>query len=450
MRPRCGLGCLGLWTVLGLIPCSAAAQTAPLSLTIEEALRRGVESAPRVAAAKAKEAASAAAVAAQAADAQPVVSTSAGYLRTNHVTAFGLDLPDGAFRTIFPDIPNNYQVHVEADVPIYTAGRIGAAVTAARDGQRAAEADLRSTEGDLRLEVATAYWNLVTARESVTVLEEALQRADASVSDARARVDAGFLPPSDLLSAQAERAREGVTLIQARHEAALAEVTLDRMIGAAPGQAIVASSPIGEANPKAVALAASPIGDLVARARQDRPELASLNAQAASLEASAEAFRASVRPSVAGFGTVQPARPNQLFVPRSDQWQTSWSLGVTVNWSVWDGGRARAEAAANSAEADATRRQVDDLDAGIEVEVRQRLLDLDADREALAASSEAVTAATEAHRVIAERFRAGVATSTDVLTAEVALLQTALDHTRLAAAARLDEARLLRAIGEQP
>jgi outer membrane protein TolC len=83
----------------------------------------------------------------------------------------------------------------------------------------------------------------------------------------------------------------------------------------------------------------------------------------------------------------------------------------------------------------------------LDVELRQRRGDVDAGRAALAASAEAVSAATEARRVIAERFKAGVATSTDVLDAENALLEAELERTRLAATLRVSEARLLRAVG---
>jgi outer membrane protein TolC len=446
----------GIWSVASAVVWIGAvlwagpalAQSAgPLPLTIDEAIGRGLEAAPRIAAAKAREAAADATVAAESAGRRPVVSTSAGYLRTNHVDAFGLALPNGTFRTIFPDIPDNYQARAEADVPVYTAGRVAALVTAAKEGQSAAAADRRSTEADLRLDIATAYWNLVTARESASVLDQALQRAVAAVSDARARADAGFVPPSDVLSAEAERARESVRLIQARHAAALAEVSLDRLIGVELGQPIVPTSAISQPDPTAAALARTTVSELIARARQDRPELDGLRARAAALDASSEAARAALRPAVAAFGAVEPARPNQLFVPRVDQWKTSWSVGVNVNWSLWDGGRGAALAAANTAQAEALRRQADDVEASIGVEIRQRLLDLDADRSAMSASAEAVTAATEAHRVVTERFRAGVSTSIEVLDAEVTLLETALEQTQLTAAERLDEARLRHAVG---
>ena len=68
-------------------------------------------------------------------------------------------------------------------------------------------------------------------------------------------------------------------------------------------------------------------------------------------------------------------------------------------------------------------------------------------RPASAAAEEGVRASTEARRVVQERFAAGVATATDLLDAQVALLQAELDRTRALAGARLANARLDRALG---
>ena len=68
-------------------------------------------------------------------------------------------------------------------------------------------------------------------------------------------------------------------------------------------------------------------------------------------------------------------------------------------------------------------------------------------RASIEAADAGVRAATEARRVLAERFSAGVATNTDVLNAQVALLQAELDLTRARANAELAGARLDRALG---
>ena len=80
-------------------------------------------------------------------------------------------------------------------------------------------------------------------------------------------------------------------------------------------------------------------------------------------------------------------------------------------------------------------------------DVRQRLLDLDSSHAIVRATSDAVTSAAEARRVVTDRFAAGVATSTDVVVAQVALLESELARTRALANVRLAEARLDRALG---
>ena len=80
--------------------------------------------------------------------------------------------------------------------------------------------------------------------------------------------------------------------------------------------------------------------------------------------------------------------------------------------------------------------------------MQQRWLDLDSSRAAIGAATDGVRSATEARRVVMERFRAGVVTSTDVVDADLAVLQAELDLTRARANARLAEARLDRAVGK--
>jgi outer membrane protein TolC len=129
------------------------------------------------------------------------------------------------------------------------------------------------------------------------------------------------------------------------------------------------------------------------------------------------------------------------------RWEESWDAGVTVNWSLWDGGRSAADVAQASHLAEAGRQRLQEFDSLLALEVRQRTLDIDSGRAAVAAADEGVRAATEAHRVVTERYRAGVITQTEVLDAEVALLQAELDRTRALAGVRLAEARLERAVG---
>jgi len=432
--------------VLLAFGASAAAQS-PLALSLDQAVQRAVAQTPRLAEARAREAAATANVTSRSSLRLPSATMQSTVTRINHIDEFAVPLGSGIARVLFPDIPNNYRVRGDLAVPLVTGGRVGALVDAARADLRAAGADRSATEEDVRLECARAYWTLVTARASVTVLEQTLARMDAWVEDVRARVNAGVLPPNDLLTAQAERARQSAQLIQTRNAAAVAEIELARAVGAPAGQVIVTTTPVDEPAAGMATVSGQTADVLVAGAQDHRAERAALQFREASLRASGEAAFAATRPQIAALAAVEPARPNNRFVPRTDDWRTSWDLGVSVNWSVFDGGRARADRAASLAQADATVHRREEFDAALGADIRERLLDLESDRAALAAMADAVAAATEARRVVGERFNAGVATATDVLDAQLALVQVELQRTQLTAALRLGEARLLRALG---
>ena len=105
---------------------------------------------------------------------------------------------------------------------------------------------------------------------------------------------------------------------------------------------------------------------------------------------------------------------------------------------------AVAEAGAN---ARAARERLLDFDTTLDTDVREQRLDLASSLAAIDAAEVGVRAATEAHRVVTERYRQGVATSTDVLDAQVALVAARLDLTRALANSRLADARLARVLG---
>src|SRR5690606_33415250 len=222
---------------------------------------------------------------------------------------------------------------------------------------------------------------------------------------------------------------------------------LARLVGFEPGVSIELTTPVA-AEPAAagVAAGADPAA-LAEQAASTRPERQALDARVLSAEAAAEAAAALTRPQISALAAIEPSRPNPRFVPRVDDWNTSWDLGLTVRWPIFDGGQARAQRAAALAGAEAARARVSDFEARVAVDVRQRHLDVESARAGLEAAGEAVDAAREARRVVGERFEVGVATTSDVLDADVALLEAELEETRLAIALHVSRARLMRSAG---
>jgi outer membrane protein TolC len=414
----------------------------PLSLTVEDAVSRGLVSSHRIAEVTARHEATEAVIGQRRAPMLPQVAALAAYTRTNHVDPFGILLPGNQLRVIYPDVPDNYRTRLDVQYPLYTGGRLQALTEAARKDSAATSEDIDALRADLTLEITRAFWNLVVADESSRVVEESLTRTSAHLRDVRNQLEAGLVPPSDVLSVEAQESRQRMLNIQARSSRDVAEAELGRVIGVEPGTPI---------RPSAVL---APIGvdttfdALVGQARERRADRQALLDRLTGAELRQRAAAAGNRPSIGVGGGVDYARPNPRIFPRQEAWKESWDASVNLSWPLFDGGRTSAEIAEAVAARRGIQARLDELDSVISLEIRQRIAEIQSSRAAIAAAEDAVRAATEARRVIGERFTAGVATSTDVLDAQMAVLQASLDRTQALANAHLADARLHRAIGQ--
>jgi outer membrane protein len=441
VRNRPFVACLALVLLAAAMPVAAQAPIA-VRLTLEDAQRRATEASHRLAEARAREAGAQAAVAARAAADLPTVSALAGYTRTNHVVPFTVPSSIGPPRVLYPDVPDNYRTRLDLQWPIYTGGRTDALERAARAEAAAVSAEVAVARADLQLEVARAFWAVVTARATAEVLEQGVGRAQAHVAEVRQRFNAGLVPPNEVASAEAQESRARMLLIEARNQRDVSLADLARLADVDPSQSIEPAAALDAPAPSV-----SVSDALLAEARASRNERRAMERRIEAADQQQEVAAAARRPTVAVAGGVDYARPNVHIFPRRDAWKESWDIGVNVGWTLWDGGRAAADRSAAASVASAARERLEEFDSILAVEMRQRALDIESGRAAIAAADDAVRAATEAGRVVAERYRAGVATQTEVLDAEFAQLQSELDRTRALAGVRLAEARLARALG---
>ena len=427
--------------LLALAP-AAAAQEGILRLTLEEVIARAEQNSLRVAELQARVDVAAAVEAGRDAASRPVLAVLGGYTRTNHVDEYSLALPNQPIRTLYPDVPDNYRARMDLQWPIYTAGRQRALSRAAGAERAAAGFDVAAARLDARLEAARAFWALVTATQTEAVVERALDALGAHLRDLRSRLDQGLIPPNDVLTAEAQRSRQQLLAIEARNLRQVAKADLRRVIGDDSGRDVEAAGV-----PAAAVPTPPPVAAPLESARAQRPERRAIASRIDGSRERETAAAASARPQISVAGGFDYARPNPRIFPRIDEWHDSWDASVNVSWSLWDGGRRRAEQAEAAATTRALTARSADFDRQLAFEVEQRRLDLDSALAAIQATQDGVRAAVEAQRVVGERFAAGVATSTDVLDAQTSLLQAELDRTRAVAGARLAMARLDRAIG---
>ena len=435
-------GVLALAAPLALAGATAPAQPAPQRLSLDDAMSRAIETSHRLGEARARQQGAEATVDVLRKADVPTITALAGYTRTNHVEEFAVATFGTGPRVIYPDIPDNYRTRLDLQWPVYTSGRSDALERAAQAEALATGADLAVVRLDLRLEVARAYWALVTARDTVRVLDAALVTADRSLADVRNRVEAGLLPPNDVSRSEAQRARQELLLIEARGRVESLIVDLDRLLGLPDGTPIETTEGLETPPPPARDAEA-----LVDEALKLRPELAALTGRTQAVEERITAIAAAKKPFVAIGSGVDWANPNPRIFPRQDKWQESWDASVNVSWLLFDAGRNAAERTEARFQITALNERRAETETQIRADVQKQLIELRSTQAALAPARLGVTAALETQRVVGDRFEAGVATTIDVLDAQLALLQAELDRTRVLADLRLSEARLARVLG---
>jgi outer membrane protein TolC len=165
---------------------------------------------------------------------------------------------------------------------------------------------------------------------------------------------------------------------------------------------------------------------LVREAQANRLEVHAIDETTKALNKGASATRASTLPHVDAVGDYTYANPNQRYFPLQQVWHGSWSAGVQATWTLGDAFLNSAAARELEANAKATQAQRTALRAGIANEVLTAYLDVTRAQAAFQQQKVALAAAEEGYRVTTDLFKAGRATSTDLVLSEGELLDAKL------------------------
>ena len=190
-----------------------------MPLSLAEAMEKARVHSARLAQLAALEGAAAEGLRGARAQRWPVIDLQGSYSFNSDVPELALISPGPppTRQVVFPNIPNQYKGRAGLALPVYTGGRIAGTVDAARGQQEAARLDHAAGGADLRLETGSAYWTLVTTRESARVLEESVASYDTHEKDARNRFELGVAARNELLAVQVERDRAELARLQAEN-----------------------------------------------------------------------------------------------------------------------------------------------------------------------------------------------------------------------------------------
>ena len=122
---------------------------------------------------------------------------------------------------------------------------------------------------------AGQYWEAIRARENIRVLEQSLDLAQKSYERDRQALELGALSKLDILQSQSQVAQRKLDLIQGRYGYQQALDGLRQLIGADLKPDTLGMEIVLEDDPREmpVGFHALPLGEAIAKARHDRPEL---------------------------------------------------------------------------------------------------------------------------------------------------------------------------------
>lgn len=247
------------------------------------------------------------------------------------------------------------------------------------------------------------------ALEAATLAEKA---ALESLNAAEARYRVGSATPADRLQARTAHAQAVLNRINAEGAVQTAQGALANVIGIDPTQPF-ALAPLPAAAPDA--LFEADVARLIEEARARRPDLAAAQAQFRAAQANVDAARAAHLPTLS-FG-INAGRSQIAGQPAYD----SASIGLTLRIPLFSGFSTtyRVHAAEAEAEVQAARRE--ELRLRVALEVWNAHASLATATQAVKTARELLESAVQSERVAAGRYRAGVGSILDLLSAQAAL-----------------------------
>jgi len=320
-----------------------------------------------------------------------------------------------------PDAIDNLQTRFAAQANVWDFGRTRRRVEGARLGLEMTDRGHEDHVRQVLLATLDAYYSVSLAREGWNAAKTSLESAESIVKQAEARVQSGVAVEADLLRGQVYLASARQREIETRGQLEMARSRLNRLMGAPMG------SPLGETaelKPASIAVAAEEA--LKAEQSKRRPDYQRLTAELRQAELEVRSSQSEYLPTVGAFASWEMDNPSL-----TDYGGNNWTAGVSLRWNLFAGGADSARLRAARQRLEAKKRQVSAMESAMALEIHNAVVQFRSAEQQVEAAQTGEAQSEEGLRILKNRYEAGLATMTDVLSAE---------SQRAAARAMLSEA----------
>jgi outer membrane protein len=330
----------------------------------------------------------------------PEVDVNAGITRSRTAASTG-----ASTATVFgPSATLNYL--------LLDFGGRAAEVEAARQTLIAADFLHNQSIQDVILRVQQAYYGYLDAKALLAAQDATIKERQTSLDAADARHNSGVATIADVL-----QARTALSQAQLTRETFAGSVrTFEGEIATAMGLPAATHFEFGDLPSEVPSTAVTNAVDgLITQAVQQRPDLAATRAEAESAQARVTQIRSSYLPSL----TATSSLGETWFGTSSHV--TPYSAGLAVRWPVFTGFRNVYDVRQAQTEADVARETIRNTEQQVMLQVWTSYYSLQTATQRLATARDLLASAQQSADVAQGRYRSGVGSILDVLTAESAL-----------------------------
>jgi outer membrane protein len=350
-----------LWVLSAVLVTPLPAPAEPLSLT--GALELARDNNPSLRQSAARRRAAEAGLSEARRSRLPAVELREIALRTDSpADAFGLQLMQERFS--FPEFVNtdpnrpaalnNYAAEIEAQMPLFTGGRLSGGIRQAGAMARAAGDAQRHAGSAVELAVTGAYLNAQLADRAAALARRARETTSRHVEQAQAFFAAGMIVESDLLQAKVQLARMEEGAITAANDSVLARAALNRALGLEQDRQWEL-----DPAPPDPPLPATNLEEALAGARDRRADLQAARENARAAEAGITVARGALLPEI-GLSAKASFNDGKIFGSHG----SSTTLLAVARWTPWDWGKGLAGLARSRAERTAADEAVREFSRG--------------------------------------------------------------------------------------
>ena len=420
--------------------------TAKLDLSLEEAIRLGLEHDESIRQAGLEIAGAYAGLKEARSGRLPDLTISGQYGRNIRKPVMFLpsDMGDafGGVTRIELGEDNDFTAAAQLTYNLWTAGRVSAGIGASAELVEAMKYQKIAVADYLQFQVKDAYYTVLLTMENLEIAEKAYQETEEVVRINRAGYKEGTVSRFDLLRAEVELENRSPQIVEAANAVEQSLVLLRRRCGLDPGSGIRLTDSLGAVGE------ASELKYYIDLMRRENVYIRALDHQVLAMKHNLGFERAGRYPVLQlGVNFVLQAQWSDSYMPESRNLARSSAITLGFQIPVFDGLKAKARI--NRARSDLRSTEIE-LEKTInekEMAVRIAWLALENAVSALKGREGTVALAEEAHRLALVRMKNGLATPVERLDAELAMTTARGQMAQALFACNIAKAALGLAIG---